>query len=147
MNVKNKIVISFGLVAYLLSLVLGIEGAVLCLGQDGHVEVETALADSTCGTSAPTRGVHADISTEESASDKGHCGPCKDIPLALTSPVIFDSISSHTEKAQYSAIKVLPVKAPIFAQLPIANTLPKDRLSSLGRHSSLATLRTVILLI
>ena len=147
MTAKNKIITSFGLVAYLLSFVLGIEGTVLCLGRDGHVEVETALADSTCGTFVPTRGVQVAISIEGSALDKDHCGPCKDIALALTSSDIFASLGSYTEAVQYSSIKGPPINASILVQLPIINILPQDQLASLGRSSPLATLRTVILLI
>ena len=147
MNTRNKIIPVFGLVAYLLSFVLGIEGAVLCLGQDGHIEVETASADSTCGTSGPTRGVHAAIYIEGNASDKDHCGPCKDVPLAPNSSDIFASVGSHTEAAQYSSVKLPLIIVPVFAQLPIINILPKDQPSPLGRYSPLATLHTVILLI
>lgn len=72
-----------GLVAYLFSFVLRADGIVLCIGEDGHVELEAAAQDMSCGVLAPQQDAGVVQAVLQRALDGEHCGTCKDIPLVL----------------------------------------------------------------
>ena len=73
------------LLAYCGLALVGPQGFVLCLGQDGHIEVETALTGTSCGVALSS------ASQENERTSRGaglqvpgdHCGPCNDTALAL----------------------------------------------------------------
>ncbi len=136
----------FGLLAYLLSVSLGIDGAVLCLGQDGHIQLESAAPDLTCRVSLPAPSADTVLFDSDGVLDQCHCGPCNDIPLTLTSPDAIVSI----KPLQSEAVKTQLVSATNskFALRPIFTAMPEElNQRSSARHFPLASLRTVILLI
>lgn len=54
---------------------------VLCVGSDGHVQLERAV-NGTCGSSDRTRSKSATVGQAiVSGSGEDHCGPCVDIPI------------------------------------------------------------------
>ncbi|MHC5018291.1 MAG: hypothetical protein ACYTFP_06935, partial [Planctomycetota bacterium] len=77
----------FKFVAIFVSLLMAfnsVQGAVLCLGTSGHVEIESAFHE--CCT-PPTHAQHAEPQqlSRWVAYEKGeHCGPCIDIPISTT---------------------------------------------------------------
>jgi hypothetical protein len=149
-NKLKFLIASFGLLVYLFSFVMRVDGVVLCLGQDGHVELETASSDLTCGMSAPVKGNHTSMSTPKGILDKGHCGPCIDVPLTLTSPDIVVRVRSYTIPIQDETVRIQLFAAANlqFSLLPILAETPQEIPPlSCGRHFPLASLRTVILLI
>ena len=56
----------------------------LCVGADGHVEMEV-IVDGECSTDIePHSSVQSDVASLISPIDEqAHCGPCTDIPLEL----------------------------------------------------------------
>jgi hypothetical protein len=142
---KLKLLIaSLGLVAYLLSFVLRVDGVVLCLGQDGHVQLEIAAPNLTCRVSAPVEDGSAMFA--QSLLDSCHCGPCIDVSPMLTNP---DTIV-RVVPVQDEAVKIQLVAATNFklSLLPILTATPKEPVQRFSAsHFLLATLRTVILLI
>ena len=135
----------FGLLAYL-SISLGINGVVLCLGQDGHIQLESAAPDLTCRVSLPVPNTNPVLSDSDGVLDQCQCGPCDDIPLALTSPDAIVGI----KPLQGEAVKTQLVSAA-FSRLALrpgsAATPEGAHPRSSTRHFSLVSLRTVILLI
>ena len=136
----------FGLLIYLLSISLAIDGVVLCLGQDGHIQLEGAASDLTCRVSLPVPNANPVLSDSDGVLDQCQCGPCDDIPLTLTSPDAIVSI----KPLQSKAVKTQLVSAVYsrFTLLPIFTATPGgSHPRSSARHFPLVSLRTVILLI
>jgi len=69
-------------------LLAGNSGMVLCIGEDGHFEVETAYHDhGTCTHDADACG-HQDAEQPADNADVHRDGECEDIPLDITSLLI-----------------------------------------------------------
>lgn len=144
-TVKPKLLLtSFGLAAYILSFVLRVDGVVLCLGQDGHIELEMASPSLTCAIPAASEALHTSISMPQDRLLNGHCGPCTDVPLMLTDPnTIIIPTQEAMDKAQlFTANHLNSYLLPSIGEAPTA-TLQQP---SAGNFP-LASLRTVILLI
>ena len=144
---KIKLSIScLGLTAYLLSFLLGIDGVVLCLGQDGHIELESAAPNLTCRESIPVKGMDSLLSSPEGLVEESHCGPCKDIPLIVSTSDIFVRVIPIQDRAIKSLLSI--VIDSRFTLIPISSTAPEEPLQHFSvTHIPLASLRTVILLI
>jgi len=79
---KFCIVSLSGLLSILLA-ASGLQEAVLCYSEDGHIAIEAA--DSTCCSkiSDCSSQVHLDYSAERKISSEHDCGPCTDIPISV----------------------------------------------------------------
>ena len=82
-------------------------GAVLCIGQDGHVAAE-GVAGTICDT---PHEVSTDPSAVQGEDQSSHCGPCTDIPLPTGGDV--DCASFKTESGPTAQVHL-----PIVAVLP-----------------------------
>ena len=148
MNAKKLklLIASFGLVAYLLSSLIRVDGVVLCLGQDGHVELENAASDLSCKVPPAGKGIPTLLFSLDGLLSLDHCGPCQDFPLTLSSPDALVSVVPIQDTVV--KIQLIAVAQFNFSLLPIQATISEPTL----QHSSasqypLAALRTVILLI
>jgi hypothetical protein len=117
----------------------GFTGLVLCLGNDGHFELESSI-NGKCGTSAASAHGPSLIAADE----ESHCGSCTDVSfLAMEEDLL--------RPAQEIAFSNHPVVA---ALLEVASPLFLDRLT-LGQfpqpppleNQVLAHIRTVRLLV
>ncbi len=72
---------------YLLVSQVSPPGAVLCLGVDGHVALEMASKEAGCKPllDIASREALNFLSVAGRYSDKGHCGPCTDISISVSS--------------------------------------------------------------
>lgn len=140
---KNTFIITlFCLFVYSAVIPMQLSNYVLCIGEDGHVEVEFAI-NGSC-TDIPSHdedhdGVHSE-------SDDDHCGDCVDLP-------IFASLNSELYIISNNEV-------PQLHDHPSSYTLPayhsSNTLNLSNNHASdippfinptLITLRTVLLLI
>lgn len=112
--------------------VLSFEGALLCLGEDGHVAIEFVEA---CNGS--------NLGSQITEAENDVCGPCNDIQ--------FQSISAYTNRTfNYTAAQPLNLVslACITPSLPLAErhnspiSLPEKSLDK-----TLASLKSIVLLI
>ena len=53
---------------------------VLCVGEDGHVELELATFGECCASELPSLGQMTELSPDLAACEGG-CGECRDLPL------------------------------------------------------------------
>ena len=131
-------------------LVMGIpshEGSVLCIGENGHREIETAqqgrCSDSTAAAFA--EAVHSDV--DEVLGDGSHCGPCTDIPFVSA------DTNAYMVSSRCNAPKMHPNLCTVMAFAPTANlcfstTNRLDKSFASHKHESvLRPLRSVTLLI
>ncbi len=149
-NALERALVCLGLTAYLFLFVLHVDGIVLCIGEDGHVELEVAVQGAACGISAPQQDAASLLSADgPGALDKRHCGACKDISLVL---------ADTDEMAHAGALVVSPrgqtAESPLFTAphlhsyaLPILANPPKEIAPISVARPFLASVRTVILLI
>ena len=148
MNTSNRklILASFGLVAYLLSCLVRVDGIVLCIGQDGHIELESAAPDFSCKIPMPGKGKDIVFSASQGLIDQHHCGPCRDISLSLTAAEAIASVpptQSESVKTQLAAIA-----SSNYALLPPLSFPPQEPIHRPSASKlPLAALRTVVLLI
>lgn len=113
-------------------------GAVLCIGEDGHVAAESATGAS-CGSD--------DGSDEAPVSDASHCGSCADVPLPSGGDadcVAFKAENGPTAQVLLPVVAVLPALAPA---LPGGRRGLQVSDPPLQDPPDLAFLRSVVLLI
>ena len=113
---------------------------VLCIGEDGHVEVEFAI-NGYC-TDIPT---HDDHCGEHAGSNNNHCGDCIDLPIFASintelyivsdneNPQHNDTHLSSTSPTYQSSVYSIPSTTPIFDNPSL-------------KYLTLFSLRTVVLL-
>jgi hypothetical protein len=81
---KRWSTVSLLLLTYCSIGLVGSQGLVLCLGQDGHVAVEAAPMGAYCGVVFDHLGADAqDHLAYESQTDDSRCGSCSDTALIL----------------------------------------------------------------
>lgn len=109
---------------------------VLCIGVDGHVELEYSI--NGCCTHTPSHDDHAE-------SDEDHCGDCIDLPIfaSLNSelyivsdnkiPKFNNTQSLSTQTPYQSSVYFIPSTTSIFDNPPLKNP-------------TLLSIRTVVLL-
>ena len=114
---------------------------VLCIGGDGHVELEFAI--NGCCADVPT---HDEDHVEgHSESDEDHCGDCVDLPIFASIntelyivsdkeiPKFYDTQSFSTQTTYQSSLYFTPTTASFLDNLPLINP-------------TLLSIRTVVLL-
>ncbi|MFT5086609.1 MAG: hypothetical protein ACI906_002643 [Candidatus Latescibacterota bacterium] len=141
-----------GLAVYMLSLVLRVDGMVLCFGQDGHVELEIAAPDMTCGIPAEDKGIRSVFAESPGLLDLEHCGSCRDIPLMLKGVDKTAAVRSFALVIQDETVRTQLFTAAHLSSylLPTLATPPEEipqSSSEPDKHFLLVSLRTVILLI
>lgn len=112
---------------------------VLCLGEDGHIELEISVYDR-CGSESSAAGATALVSR-----DADHCGDCSDIPLfsrALQSRMARESAAPRPDFLPLG----IPFTAPAFRYVP-APAFGGRASAPAVASVSLASLRTVRILV
>jgi len=123
---------------------LGPQGLVLCLGQDGHVAVEAASMGAYCGVVYDQPEVGRDHSASEIRVDENHCGSCSD------SVLILDAIRTESNR---DLVYSVPISNPVI--IPGMDHLVFDTFPTQARRVSIqdsttafpSFLRSTILLI
>src|SRR5512139_48490 len=100
---------SFLLLLYLATSALGVEGSVLCLGQDGHFGIEFV---SNCVQSASNNVSPFSLLTQSALQDD--CGPCADVALFSGSAVL----AASEQASASSPVPLLDVSSFLIAPLP-----------------------------
>ncbi len=139
----------FALLAYLFTFAVRVDGLVLCLGQDGHMELETASADLTCEVFVVAVASPDAVLMPQDALAGDHCGPCTDIALVSAG---LDTVAGRQTLVIPAQEKI--VKSQFFAartschRLAILDKKPAVPLQqSAIAKDPLVSLRTIILLI
>lgn len=148
-DIVRRSMLCLGLVAYFFSFVLRADGIVLCIGEDGHVELERAAPSMGCGSITPGQDASSLRVAIRGALDKGHCGECKDIPLALanSSKIIGAQIPAVFAQAPTVEIPLFTATHPNSYLLPILKGFPQETIPISSAQHFLASIRSVILLI
>jgi len=132
-------------VAYSSLLIGGAHGAVLCLGENGHIAIEAAQ-NGDCNGFLPEFYL-TDPSSHKpvfSGTANQHCGPCVDFDLSpmysyrMTTPLQTKSPPLQ-QKSSFSG-----TGHPLFSETPQIIILPPEQFS---KYLSAALLRTTVLLI
>lgn len=144
---SHKLKKVFAVIAWLLIYFLvgngPLSNLVVCFGADGHIEVGTSRDGFCClSSSVPSK---TDLSFFSILDDtlNNNCGPCIDVP-------IFISNSDQNIVLAFGPtpqIKALPLSAFSFSQPVLINTENTHTQILSSIHSSLASIRTVVLLI
>ena len=124
MNWVQKICI--GCLSVLLSFLLagsGLQGSVLCYGEDGHIAIEAS--DSTCCSKilddCSSHGGSTDSAEKEHSSDHG-CGACVDIAISIGfAAVAKESNRGNLDLPASGIITFATVDSPDFPEyLPVS---------------------------
>lgn len=119
----------------------------LCIGADGHVEIEAGHDGRCTSFLTATQQEPSDfLSVYQTPPIQAHCGQCLDLPIFLSSaeePYIVP-IQKNAPEFNTLTIMPFPVTQPILGSIPtdssFSNFQPRV-------NSTLASLRTVTLLI
>ena len=132
-------------VAYFSLLMGGAHGAVLCLGENGHIAIEAAQ-NGSCNRTLPGFSLTDPPSHKPviSGSAKQHCGPCVDFDLSTMhsyrmTPPVQKKFSPLQQKDSFSATGYA-----LFSENPQRIVHSPAQFS---RHSSATLLQTTVLLI
>lgn len=145
--IAKRLFVSLVGTIFVLQLVAGVPGRdlrVLCVGQDGHREIEAAQRgrcfDNLAQSASRTEPDHQSNVTQ----DNSHCGPCTDMPLisahanslALSSRL---SAPNPVQKSYCAELSLTSLAAGLCTRQPFSRNNPT--------HLSPTPLRTVVLLI
>ena len=119
----------------------------LCIGADGHVEIEAAHDGRCASFLTTTQQKPSDfLRTYQTPPIQTHCGQCLDLPIFMSSvegPYIVP-IQQNAPQFNVLVIMPFPVTQPILSSIPTDIFLPN---SQSRVNPTLASLRTVTLLI
>ena len=126
----------------------GLSGYVLCIGDDGHIAVETSLDADACSDADWSHADEPAIEHTENCSslDADHCGECRDIPL----------VSNCDDEQARQPQKTLNLQSiQLFASYDLVSNLHGSRSFSINTYSGssfapqlvLTSLQSVVLLI
>jgi hypothetical protein len=113
-----KILLVSGLCLFSLFDLRSMQGLVVCLGSDGHIELESSRDGNRCQSLGESPATEQIIDEAEI----GHCGECRDV--GLLAPVSLFSIRGHALTLPASIAWVIQVLRA--SDLPRL-TLPCDR--------------------
>lgn len=121
-------------------------GAVLCIGQDGHVATE-GVVGSTCASPYHNPAPSSAEECETPQNSPSHCGPCTDIPLPTGGDVDCASFKAESGLTAQVFLPLVAVLAtPILSET--AWYTQRTRLEVLAAESpELASLRSTVLLL
>ena len=145
MNTMRKTISSILCILYLTIFVGTGSSSVLCVGENGHIAIESAIQGSCADTSHESNETS---DCELSVRDPHcHCGPCVDIPLefelAESRPGSFEVIVQLI-KDSWSPV-LLETSATSFLKTATVTNLPIP--PPVDYNPSLLSIRTVVLLI
>ena len=116
----------------------------LCIGADGHVEIEAAHDGRCASLLTATQQKSADfLSAYQPPPIQAHCGQCLDLPIFISSaeePYIVPIQKSATQFNTLAIPVTQPILSSILADIFLPNSQPRV-------NPTLASLRTVTLLI
>ena len=135
---KHVNILLICLLIYFAVIPMQLSNYVLCIGEDGHIEVEAATHGRCC---PDARAAHTEIATEQD-----HCGACVDLPIFSSLNTEQYVVSSEHAAAHDSVC----TSAVLITHQP--GVSPTLTVPSLLTHPpfinpKLISLRTVILLI
>ena len=116
---------------------------VLCIGADGHVEVEFAV-NGYCAD-IPTHVDENDQCGEHTGSNDDHCGDCMDLPIFAsinTELYIVSASENPTHNDTHFSSPLSAYQSSIYSTPSITPTFDSPSL----KDSILTSLRTVVLL-
>ena len=114
----------FAIFVCLLMAFNSVQGAVLCLGTSGHVEIESAFHERC---TPPTHAQHAEPQqlSRWVAHEKGeHCGPCIDIPISTTPVKITRLLKKPNSVFSAPVTTVIASAYPSDPLAPVAFNVP-----------------------
>lgn len=126
------------LLLYFAASAFGVEGSVLCLGQDGHFGIEFV---GKCARSLWNNVSPSSLLTQLALQDD--CGPCADITLFSGSAVLTESEQS----AAFQALPALDVSFCVIVPPSGCDNCSLRRFVSDIAHTNIETLTSVVLMI
>jgi hypothetical protein len=139
----------FGILAFLLATLGGVDGKVLCIGDDGHVALETTDSHASyqsIAISARNDSPSGERKAAGVASCCTHCGPCTDFP-ARSVDLLRTFARSSPEVHPVHRLPIAPVALTSLADLASRETIPFPA-SQISRPDPTAvSLRNTVLLI
>ena len=115
-------------------------GTVVCLGSDGHIEIEPAFHEQCDDHAHSEAAEKRELSHHADHAEGRHCEPCVDIPISI----LLEKITRSAREFNFAS------PAPMANVLPVGNDLNpfayKSASSAFDVTSYFAPLRTVILL-
>lgn len=121
---RNRATVLVCALVVALSGVAPAQGLVLCIGEDGHVELETAY-DGRCSAPCPANGPDvAGLRIDVPHEPDSCCGPCKDIPLFAHPPGVELTVPGRRlDTLPMAALGVFPQEG-----LPVSSGAPSEGL-------------------
>lgn len=116
----------------------GLSSFVLCLGNDGHLEVEYSV-NGKCGTATKA----ANAVALHASHGESHCGTCTDVQIIGQSEEAFRPVNGFVTP-QIFALVSNPISAGIFLEHATTGMLP---LPPPFKNPHLVRLRTTLLLV
>jgi len=114
-------------------------GRVLCIGENGHVEIEAAHYGRCIAADTQRIVTVQNLAT----SDSPHCGSCTDVPLVL-SQVAFTVMSTRNAATDISARLDYGHLPELFSMFPVPHPKPGNSFQWAGADVSVDT--TVLLI-
>ena len=119
----------------------------LCIGADGHVEIEAAHDGRCTSFLTATQQKPSDfLSTYQLGPIQDHCGQCLDLPIFILSAEDPYIVPIQKNAPEINALAIMP----LLVTQPILSSIPTDSSFSNFQprvNPTLASLRTVALLI
>ena len=146
MKFFNNIVAALAAVAFLFMTHGDASALVLCIGSDGHMELESSLGGD-CGPESTSDDTHAHERAEicVTSHDLSHCGECVDIPFVV---VGFDHCHPVVQvvKTEVQPPSVSPTALPFQLTVPYRKSL-RLGFETARKPDVLALVQSVTLLI
>ena len=117
------------------------QGVVLCLGADGHIEIESAFHQRCNGPAHPDSLDKNQLSCQADNEKCKHCGPCIDVPISFG----LAKISRMPE--QLDSTFPIPVTYVIAASDKLTFSAYNSASDTFSVTSYFTPLRTIILLV
>ena len=114
-----------------------VQGAVLCLGAGGHVEIESTFHECCTTPAHPQHTEQQQLSRWVGHEEGEHCGPCVDIPISTTTVKITRLLKKPNYVPSAPIITVIASASSSSYLAPVAFDVPPDSVQ----------MQTVILLI
>lgn len=117
-------------------------GRVLCIGENGHVEIEVAQ-DGHCIAADVQHDVTSQNRAALATAESPHCGPCTDVPL-VASQVACTVKSARNAATDFSARPAFGHRPERLSVFPVPHSKPGNSPHWAGAVGSLGT--TVLLI-
>ena len=101
-----------------------VQGAVLCLGESGHVEIESTFHERCSAPAHPQHTEQQQLTRWVGHEEGEHCGPCVDIPISTTPVKITRLLKKPNSVFSAPVTTVIASVYPCDPLAPVAFNVP-----------------------